>query len=453
MKKFLFFAAALLMFAVPAANAQRVNTATELKKLEKVDVAAADAKKNTKAATWIARGKAYTDAYIVPTKELGRGVPLQVLQMNVGQPDAMVEGMLMGTPVVVLQYEYVDVYVNPQTYMIDGWDQKKAVKENIPQTAIESLAKAYELDPKQESKIAPIAQTLANALAQQGDALNSVNRTVDAADCFELAYRAQSVVPMVKADANNLYNAGMLMTVYASNATGDDAIAAYQRAENIFNEAIATGYADESGNIYYYLFHSYYGQKSLDAAKYLPLAKEALLTGIQKFPKNNTILDGLMQFYTAEEGVGDPAELVALVENSLKEDPTNYDLWFGRGRVYNALKNYDECVKSFKKCVELRPTEFEPNFYTGYFIVEKANAQVEALNSNTALSYEAYDAELAKINLVYAEAIPWLEKAFEIKPTDAGTVDFLNKLCFRLRDMDGMMDKYNKYHALYLQNQ
>jgi tetratricopeptide (TPR) repeat protein len=160
-----------------------------------------------------------------------------------------------------------------------------------------------------------------------------------------------------------------------------------------------------------------------------------------------------MQFYTAEEGVGDPAELVALVENSLKEDPTNYDLWFGRGRVYNALKNYDECVKSFKKCVELRPTEFEPNFYTGYFIVEKANAQVEALNSNTALSYEAYDAELAKINLVYAEAIPWLEKAFEIKPTDVGTVDFLNKLCFRLRDMDGMMDKYNKYHALYLQNQ
>ena len=453
MKKFLFIAAALLMFAVPAANAQKVNTASELKKLEKVDVAAADAKKSVKAATWVARGKAYTDAYILPTKELGRGVPVQVLQMNVGQPEGMVEGELMGQPMVVLVYEYVDVYVSPATYMIEGWNQKKAIKENIAETAIESLAKAYELDPKSESKIAPIAMSLANALSQQGDALNSVGRTEEAAQCFVLAYLSQSIVPSTKADGNNLYNAGMLMTIHATSLTGEESMAAYKAAENIFTQALATGYADESGNIYYYLFHCYYGQKEADRDLYLGKAKETLLAGIKLFPKNNTILDGLMQFYTAEQGVGDPAELITLVENSLKEDPSNYDLWFGRGRVYNALKNYDKCVESFKKCVELRPAEFEANFYTGYFIVEKANALVEELNSNTGLSYEAYEEENAKINLVFAEAIPWLEKAYEIKPTDVGTVDFLNKLCFRLRDMDGMMEKYNKYHELYMQNQ
>ena len=48
MKKLLFFAAALLMFAVPAANAQNVNTANELKKLDKVDAEVADAKKGAK---------------------------------------------------------------------------------------------------------------------------------------------------------------------------------------------------------------------------------------------------------------------------------------------------------------------------------------------------------------------------------------------------------------------
>ena len=111
--------------------------------------------------------------------------------------------------------------------------------------------------------------------------------------------------------------------MYGQSLTGDEALAACKKAENIFNEALSTGYTDANGNIYYYLFHSYYGQKSADAAKYLPLAKEALLNGIKLFPKNNTILDGLMTFYTAEEGVGDPAELIALVENSLKDDPTN----------------------------------------------------------------------------------------------------------------------------------
>ncbi len=449
MKKLVLMAVAMLMLAVPAVNAQKVKTASELAKLEKADAAIADAKKSAKAATWISHAKAYADAYALPTKELGRGVPSQVLQMNVGQPDAVVEGEFMGAPYYVCQYEYVDVYVNPQTGMIDGWNQKKAIKENLAQTAIASYAKAFELDPKQASKIIANAANLANALVQQGDALNNMGRTAEASECFELAYRAQSITDAKAGDMNNLFNAGMLMTMTASTLEGENAIAAFKKAESIFTEAINNGYSDTEGNIYYYLFHCYYGQKAENAEVALAKAKEALLTGIKLFPKNITILDGLMQFYTAEQGVGDPAELTDMVEASLKENPDNYDLWFSRGRVYYALKDYDECIKSFKKCVELRPEEFEPNFYVGFFIIEKANAEVEKLNSSTNLSYQLYEEKNAEINLIYAEALPWLEKAYELNPTDGATVEYLNGICFRLRDLPGMMDKYNKYHELY----
>ena len=452
MKKLLFLVAAMLVLALPAANAQKVKTEAELAKLEKADAATLDAKKGVKAATWIAHAKAYADAYILPTKELGRGVPSQVLQMNVGQPLSVVEGELQGAPYYICHYEYVDVYVNPTTGMIDGWNQIKSIKENLAETAIASYAKAYEMDPKQESKIAAGVQTLANALAQQGDALNSMGRMLDAAYAFELAYRAQSVVPSGNANPNNLFNAGMLLTIDASTKSGAEAQEAFAKAGAILNEALANGYKDADGNIYYYLFHCYYGQKEANREEYLAKAKESLLTGIKLFPKNLTILDGLMQFYTAEEGVGDPAELVEMVDASLKEDPTNYDLWFGRGRVFNALKQYDECIKSFEKCVELRPNDFEPNFYVAYFIIEKANSLVNTLNSTPNMSYQLYEEENAKINLVYAEAVPWLEKAHAINPTDVGTIEFLNSICFRLRDMDGMMDKYNKYHELFLQN-
>lgn len=445
MKKFLFFAAALLMFAVPAANAQRVKTDVELAKLEKVDATTVDAKKGASAATWIKHAKAYVDAYILPTKELGQGIPVQVLQMNVGEPQGMVEGVLMGMPMFVLQYEYVDVYVDPASYMIQGWDQKKSIKENIPQIALASMAKAYELDPKSESKIAPIAMTLANALVQQGEALNGVGRTLDAAECFELAYRAQTVVPSVEENGLNLYNAGYLMTLYASTASGDDAIAAFQKGAQLFEETLASGVVDEAGSIYYFLFHCYYGQRSADRA-YITKAKETLLTGIDKFPKNNNILDGLMQLYTAEEGVGDPAELVDRIETSLKDDPTNYDLWFGRGRVFNALKNYDECVNSFVKCAELRPEDFESNYFVGYFIIEKANALLDALNSRT--DVEDYDAEVKKVDEVFAQAIPWLEKAHNIDPAHRDTIVSLRQLFFRLREMEGMMEKYSHYREL-----
>ena len=451
MKKVLILAVAMLMFALPAANAQKVNTSSEIAKLEKADAAAMDAKKGLKAATWLARGTAYTNAYMAPTKELGRGVPEQMLMMNVGRPEGAIQAEFMGVPAIVYQYEYVDVYV--VNGMIEGWAQKKAVKENLAETAIESFAKAYELDPKQGTKISAGCATLANALIQQGEALNNMGNMLEASRAFELAYTAECVVPEYQENGGNLYNAGMLMTMYASTLQGEEAIAAFKKGEEIFTKAINAGYDDGQGNIYYFLFHCYYGQKDADREVYLAKAKEALLTGIKMYPKNNTILDGLMQLYTAEEGVGDPAELTAMIEASLKEDPTNYDLWFGRGRVYNALKNYDECIKSFEKCVELRPNDYEPNFYTGYFIIEKANSQIEALNSNSGITYEEYEAKNAEINLVYAQAIPWLEKAHEINPADGAPIEYLNKLCFRLRDMDGMMEKYNKYHELYMQMQ
>ena len=450
MKKVLFLVAAMFALALPAANAQKVATAKELAKLEKADATVLDAKKGLKASSWVARANAYANAYILPTKELGQGIPAQVLQMNVGNPEGSYESTFQGMPSIVFSYEYVDVYLDPATGFIQGWEQKLAIKENLAETAIESMAKAYEMDPKQESKIASIALTLSNALAQQGDALNNMGHTAEAAQAFLTAFQALTVVPSTTPNFDYLYNAGMLMTMYASTLQGDEAVAAFNAGEQLFNTALASGYEDAVGNIYYFLFHCYYGQKEVNRDAALANAKEALLAGIKKFPKNNTILDGLMQLYTAEEGVGDPAELVTMIENSLNEDPTNYDLWFGRGRVFNALKNYDECIKSFEKCVELRPTDFEPNFYTGYFVIEKANAQVEVLNSNSNLSYEQYEAEYAKINNIYAEAIPWLERAHELNPADGATIEYLNNLCFRLRDMDGMMDKYNKYHELFM---
>ena len=111
----------------------------------------------------------------------------------------------------------------------------------------------------------------------------------------------------------------MLMTMYASTLQGEEALAAFAEGERLLNEVVSTGYNDGVGNVYYFLFHCYYGQKEKNRDEYLAKAKESLLTGIKLFPKNATILDGLMQLYTAEEGVGDPAELTTMIENSLKE--------------------------------------------------------------------------------------------------------------------------------------
>ena len=239
--------------------------------------------------------------------------------------------------------------------------------------------------------------------------------------------------------------AGYLLTVDGSR----DA-ASFERGAKCLNDALAAGYADEAGDIYYYLFHCYYGQKGNDAS-FLMKAKDALLAGIEKFPKNEKILDGLMQLYTSEDNVGDPADLVEMIDNSLAEDPNNVDLWFGRGRVFYKLQNYDETINSFKKVVELQPDLYEGNYYLGLFYTVKADAMNTEMGKKTYMSQSEYDADLKAVNAIYMEALPYFEKAHAIKPDDVDTVDFMKSIAFRLRDEPGMMDKYNEYNTLLKQ--
>ena len=158
-----------------------------------------------------------------------------------------------------------------------------------------------------------------------------------------------------------------------------------------------------------------------------------------------------MQLYTAEKGVGDPADLVSMIDAAIAENPTNTDLWFGRGRIFYALKNYDESIASFSKIVELKPDMYEGNYYLGVFYALKGDAMNKEMNEKQYSSQADYDADLKTVNAVYMSAVPWFEKALELKPNDLDAVEFLKSLCFRLRDEAGIMDKYNTYNALYKQ--
>ena len=155
-----------------------------------------------------------------------------------------------------------------------------------------------------------------------------------------------------------------------------------------------------------------------------------------------------MQLYTSEEGVGDPADLVGMIDKSLESDPDNVDLWFGRGRVFYKLKNYDETINSFKKVVELKPDLYEGNYYLGLFYTVKADAMNTEMGQKNYRSQSEYDADLKEVNVVYMAAPPYFEKAHQLKPDDVDTVDYIKSISFRLRDEPGMMDKYNEYNEL-----
>ena len=62
MKRLILAVMAITLMAAPMANAQKVNKAAIVAKLDKADADSKDAKKSGKAATWLTRGNAYFEA-------------------------------------------------------------------------------------------------------------------------------------------------------------------------------------------------------------------------------------------------------------------------------------------------------------------------------------------------------------------------------------------------------
>ena len=443
MKKVFLTVLAVALVAVTAVQAQKVNKSALVSKIEKSDADIADAKKGAKAATWINRGKAFYEAAIEPTKNLFVNMDAAMLKLAVGEPASTESVTLVNVPYEAWVYPWFTAYIKDGK--IATWSQTQWVIEDAPAKAIEAYNKAYEMDPKTADKVKEGLKQISDFCSQVGNTGIDTGNYADAADAYALAFEAQSSPAHGNPEPALLYYAGYLRTVDGAANPASFVIGA-----DYLNKALELGYNDEEGNIYYYLFHCYYGQKDADKANVLK-AKDALVAGIKKFPKNERILDGLMQLYTAEQGVGDPADLIALIDKAIEDNPSNVDLWFGRGRIFYALKDYDQSIESFKKVVELKPDLFEGNYYLGVFYTIKGDALNKEMNEKQYSSQAVYDADLKVVNDVYKDAVPWFEKAHQIKPDDVDTLEFLKSICFRLRDEAGIMEKYNTYNALYKQ--
>ena len=443
MKKLILALAAVALLGT-AAQAQKINKEALLQKIEKNETASADAKKGAKAATWLNLGKSYVEAILAPTKDLYVGEPGLQLSLSLGDPKSIDEVTINGLSVAAQNYDYVTVYVS--NGQVIGWKEIEPVKEGAIDKAIAALNKAYELDSKQGPKVKEQLMAISNYCSQLGDACNNIGEYKLGSEAFETAFRAEKMYDscdIVFHAAGNVGN-GVIA------AAGEKDAAEYARGVELLNKALEMGYTDDNGMIYYYLFHNYYGQREADRANVLK-AKDALMTGITKFPKNQDILKSLIMLYSMEEGLGDSSELVTMLDDAIAGDPQNIELWFSRAQIFVALEDSDEAIASLEKAIELNPQSYEAQFFTGYYIIMKADALNQEANEKEYTNAGEYEADQKEILSIYSQAVPYLEVAHEIMPQNPDPVQLLKTLCYRLRDEPGMMEKYEKYNELYKQ--
>ena len=437
MKKIISMVVVLATLVVPTVTAQKINAESFTARMEKSDADIANPKKASKAATWLNRAKVCQEAITAPTKGLyGNGLDVSMLNVILGVNPTSINGD-------IYSYEWIDIYTKDKKVV--GWKIKSEVVPNAFNIMMEAYAKAYELDPNTIAKTKTSVEALNSFYTELGAACLNTQNYKEAIDAYVKAIELQSSPAIRKVDPNYYFFAGQLAAYL-----GTESVQYFVDGEKYLSQAKDLGFTDEQGNLFYFLFHCYYGQRDADKENIVK-AKNILLEGIEKFPQNERIMEGLIQLYTSKDNVGDPAELVGRLDKMLSEKPDNADLWFARGQIFFKLKNFDECINSFLRVKQLRPDSYEANFYLGYFYIAKGDEVNRDFNKrlDSISSQEEYQAGLKEVSKAYMKALPFFEKALEIRPDAVDCAEYLKQLCFRLRDEEGVMDKYNKYNAIY----
>lgn len=123
------------------------------------------------------------------------------------------------------------------------------------------------------------------------------------------------------------------------------------------------------------------------------------------------------------------------------DDPSNYSLHFAEGIIYLNQNKYDEAIVDLTKSVELKPDLYDSQYGLGAAYINKASDMF--VKANDIMDVNKYNAAIEEAMAVFAKALPYMEKANELKPDDLYAMRSLKELYYRLK----MTDKYNALKA------
>ncbi|MCD8313246.1 MAG: hypothetical protein LUC24_03715 [Bacteroidales bacterium] len=429
MKKIIIVLAVLS--CVQFANAQ-VKSAADLKKaVESAEAVVENPKKADNVAAWVKIGDAYMNAYTNVLGQGWRGASQQELMLVLGndKPTSS-EYVTVGGANYTKDVFATRNYYYDENGILSIIEVTQPVYEDALDRALNAYQTAYEKDAK-GSKTKDISAGIGNVDAKYLDEgiTQYMLGNLDAASvCFEKAAAASECAPYSSIDSLAVYNAG-----FTAVAAGN-----YERAKGFFEKAIEIGYY-EDGESYAKLGDCLSNLEQTDQSK------TVLEEGFAKFPQNQAILIGLINYYVTTGQ--DPDQLFKLLDQAKENEPNNASLYYVEGDIHKQLGEKDAAIAAYAKASEINP-EYEFG-YIGIGILyynEAIDIQDQASNEMDDAKYNQLveDFEQALIN-----AIDPFEKAFEVTKSDeikVNLAEYLRNIYYRFRDRDA---KYNAGYEKY----
>ena len=290
------------------------------------------------------------------------------------------------------------------------------------ETAFESYKKALELDEKKRNEAAiKISLTLLTTdFTDQAVKAFNVDDYNLALESFKNILEIQEMPLMIEegveatVDTVIIYNAGLA----AYNAQKyDDAIKYY-------SEAAKYGY---NGSRTYELISESYKLKG-DTVSSI----QTLQDGLKVYPDGSNLMVQLINIYLNTN----PQDAMQYLELAIQQDPDNSTFHFAQGSLFDRLGELEKALECYTKAIELKDDYFDAYYNLGTIYYNLGVKQVEVANAVPTNKPEKYDEEIAKADVEFKKAVPYMERASEINPDDTFSLEALKTLYYRLKEMD-----------------
>ena len=434
MKKIIFALALLASFQV--ANAQQAKDAeSAAKKVAAAKAATLNEKKAANMATWLKLGQTYIDAYNVVQGNgyIGAAESDLMLLMSNVKPVSVENVEIQGQPTTIQHYETADYYLTGGR--ITSIVTTKPAVENPLGEAIKAFQKAYELDVKGK-KTKDISEFLSNIHDKYSNDAVAAYQLQDYAKSSELFGEAAAVsvlAPYAQLDTNALYNAGL--TAWIAGNT--------DRAKDYFQQCLDHKYYGDDGDVYARL--STLAEKEGDKE----LSVKYLEDGFVNYPKSQSILIGLINYYTTSGGSTD--RLFELLDVAKANEPNNASLWYVEGNIRLKMDppQVEEAFAAYDHCGEINP-DYEYGYIgKGVYLYNHAVEVQE--KASFEMDDRKYEALVQEYDKTLKDAIVPFEKAYEVSKDNEiklTIAEYIKNACFRFRDDPEYQAKYEKFSEI-----
>ena len=213
----------------------------------------------------------------------------------------------------------------------------------------------------------------------------------------------------------------------------------FDAAEKYYNQLKAVDYA--SPDMYKSLIYIQRAHHK-DNDKALTHIREAR----ELYPDDKDLMKEEINVLIITERVDEAKEKLS---EAIKKEPDNPNLHYNLAFLYDQVGDTDNSYEMYKKAVELKPDYFDAVYNLAVMNFNQAAEKLKIANEMDLKTYQKDGQKyIDEANAKFEEAVPYFEKAHEIKPNDAAVLENLELIYKRLKMFDKVEEVQGKIAAL-----